>query len=235
MYKKILLKLSGEALFDKDKNKIISPAKLGFFINEIKSIYDQKINISIVIGGGNILRGDCNKELNLTRYKADNMGMLATLINGIALEDALNQNNMKSVLFSSLEVNKICEFYTVQKALECFNDNKIIIFAGGISNPYFSTDTCAILRAMEIGANVVLKGTQVNGIYNKDPKKYEDAYIFNSITHNDFISQDLQVMDQTAVILAKKENLPIIVFNIHKENNLRNILINNKIHSIIQS
>lgn len=235
MYKKILLKLSGEALYDDDNNHIISPSKLNFFIKEIKSIYDKGIKIGIVIGGGNIIRGSQGSELNLTRYKADNMGMLSTFINGIALEDCLNKNGVNSVMLSSIECNKICEFYNATKAIEYYENNRVLIFVGGIANPYFSTDTGAILRAMELGSDIVLKGTQVDGIYNKDPKKNTDAVLIEQITHDDFITKNLEVLDQTAVILAKKHNLPIAVFNIHKEDNLKNLLINGQKRSIILS
>lgn len=235
MYKKILLKISGEALLDKENHNIISVSKLQFFIDEIKSIYNKGIKIGLVIGGGNILRGENTKHLPITRYKADNMGMLATLINGIAFEEALLNNGISAVLLSSLEMNKVCDFYSTQKALNYLHENKIVIFAGGTGNPYFSTDTGAILKALEINADLVLKGTQVEGVYNKDPKKNTDAIMYSSISHANFIAENLQVMDQTAVILAAKEKLPIVVFNMHKEGNLKNILINNKIDSIIKS
>jgi uridylate kinase len=235
MYKKILLKISGEALLDRDNSNIISALKLNFFISQIKEIYDKNIKIGLVIGGGNILRGENTKNLPITRYKADNMGMLSTVINGIAFEEALINNGMSAVLLSSLEINKVCEFYTTQKAIEYLNNNKIVIFAGGVANPYFSTDTGAILKALEIGADVVLKGTQVKGIYDKDPKKFDDAQMYNQISHDEFISKNLLVMDQTAVILAKKEKLPIVVFNIHQEGSLKNILLNNQIDSIIKT
>ncbi|MFL1781092.1 Uridylate kinase [Candidatus Hepatincolaceae symbiont of Richtersius coronifer] len=231
-YKSVLLKLSGEALFG---SHIICSDKLKIFVEEIKSIKDLGLQISIVMGGGNIIRGENSKKLDLTRFKADNMGMLATIINSIALEDYLIKAGLEAVVVSSIEMNKICDFHTVQKSLKYLQSGKIVIFAGGISNPYFSTDTCAVLRAMEVGAEAVFKGTQVDGIYNKDPKKHTDAFLYQHISHKDFINQRLGVMDLSAMLIAEKENLPIIVFNIHIKGNLREIILNKKNQSIIKS
>jgi uridylate kinase len=223
-YKTIVLKFSGEALLD-DKG-IISYNKLQQFVLEIKSITLLGIKVLLVVGGGNILRGETAQSLNITRYKLDNMGMLATIINAIAFEDCLQKNNVNSVVLSALQADKVCEFYTADKALKYLQEGKVVISAAGIGNPYFSTDTSAVLRALEIGANAVLKGTQVDGVYNKDPKKYTDAVLYDKISYDDFIDQKLGVMDASAVFLAQKQKIPVIIFNLHKKGNLKEIILN---------
>lgn len=231
-YKKILLKLSGEALSD-SHSTIISKTKLDHFVDEIKSINDLGVKIVIVVGGGNIMRGSNTGDLALTRYKADNLGMLATIMNAIVLEDALIKKELDAVVLSSIEMNKICNFYTSQYANELLDNNKIVICSGGIANPYFSTDTGTIIRALETGCDAVFKGTQVDGIYNDDPKKNKDAKRYSCISYDEVIFQDLKVMDSSAILLAKKEKLPIIIFDVHKKDSLKNVFLNQDKQSII--
>ena len=231
-YKKILLKLSGEALSD-NHSTIISKSKLDHFIDEIKSIHDLGIKIIVVIGGGNIMRGSNTGDLELTRYKADNLGMLATVMNAIVLEDALIKKGLDSVVLSSIEMNKICDFYTSQKANELLDNNKIVICSGGIANPYFSTDTGTVIRALETGCDAVFKGTQVDGIYNDDPKKNPNAIRYSSVSYDEVIAKDLKIMDASAILLAKKEKLPIIIFDVHTKNSLKNVFLNEDKQSII--
>ncbi len=231
-YKKILLKLSGEALSD-NHSTIISKTKLDHFVDEIKSINDLGVKIVIVVGGGNIMRGSNTGDLALTRYKADNLGMLATIMNAIVLEDALIKKELDAVVLSSIEMNKICNFYTSQYANELLDNNKIVICSGGIANPYFSTDTGTIIRALETGCDAVFKGTQVDGIYNDDPKKNKDAKRYSCISYDEVIFQDLKVMDSSAILLAKKEKLPIIIFDVHKKDSLKNVFLNQDKQSII--
>ncbi len=217
----ILLKLSGEALQSINKDASICYDKLNFFIEEIKSVKALGYKIAIVIGGGNILRGANISSNGLTRTKADNMGMLATIINSIAVEDALNNNGVPAVLLSAIEVNKVCDFYTAEKAKQILEENKIVIIAGGLSNPYFSTDTAVVLRALEINASSVYKGTQVDGVYDADPNKNSNAKRYSQISYDEVILNKLGIMDMTAILLAQKEKLPIIIFDIHKKGNFK--------------
>jgi uridylate kinase len=230
----ILLKLSGEALQDKSNNDVISATKIKLFVDEIESIYKNNLKIAIIVGGGNVIRGANFKSLGLSRFKADNMGMLATVINSIALEDCLNSRGIKSKLFSAIEMNKICDFYKTDVCKEYLSKGYVVIISGGISNPYFSTDTGAVLRALEIGADVVLKGTQVDGVYNKDPKIYQDATKYDNISYDKVVENKLGIMDLTAVLLAQKEKLPIIVFNIHQKGHLKDVINDKNKRSIIQ-
>lgn len=232
-YKRILIKLSGEALLNNKEESIICAESLAHVVKEIKSILDLGIEVVIVLGGGNILRGSTSK-LNLVRYKADNMGMLATVINALALEDALTQQDIPTKLLSAIEMNKICEFYKADTANKYLSEKKVVICAGGINNPYFSTDTCAVIRALELNSEVILKGTQVDGVYNKDPKQFSDATRFNEVSYSDVLSKKLKIFDSTAICLAESHKLPIIVFNIHKSGNLKNLLQGNENISIIK-
>lgn len=219
--KTVLIKLSGEALAN--NNNIICPTKLNSFAAQIASVSKLGIKICIVIGGGNILRGASN-NLNLTRFKADNMGMLATLINAIALQDCLQQNHINSVVLNSFEANKVAQFYTAETCLNYLNNKHVVVLAGGVANPYFSTDMCAVIRALETNCDLILKGTQVNGVYNADPKTNANAIKLNSVSYNQVIQQNLKVVDISAVTIAKNNSLPIVIFNIHQADNLINIV-----------
>ena len=221
-YKRILLKLSGEALVG-DKAGGIDPEILIKYSNEIKKIYDKGVEIAIVIGGGNIYRG-FNNEFKIDRVQGDYMGMLATLINGLALQNTLENIGIPTRLQSAINVNKVAEPYIKRKALRHLDKKRIVIFSAGTGNPYFTTDSAAVLRAIEIEADVILKGTRVDGIYNEDPNTNSDAFKFEKITFKEAISKGLKIMDTTAFTLSHENKLPIIVFDMNQENNLLKVL-----------
>ena len=221
-YNRILLKLSGEALVG-DKAGGIDPEILIKYSNEIKKIYEKGVEIAIVIGGGNIYRG-FNNEYKIDRVQGDYMGMLATLINGLALQNTLENIGIPTRLQSAINVNKVAEPYIKRKALRHLDKKRIVIFSAGTGNPYFTTDSAAVLRAIEIEADVILKGTRVDGIYNKDPNKNSEAFKFEKITFKEAISQGLKIMDTTAFTLSHENKLPIIVFDMNQENNLLKVL-----------
>ena len=221
-YKRILLKLSGEALVG-DKAGGIDPEILIKYSNEIKKIYDKGVEIAIVIGGGNIYRG-FNNEFKIDRVQGDYMGMLATLINGLALQNTLENIGIPTRLQSAINFNKVAEPYIKRKALRHLDKKRIVIFSAGTGNPYFTTDSAAVLRAIEIEADVILKGTRVDGIYNEDPNKNSDAFKFEKITFKEAISKGLKIMDTTAFTLSHENKLPIIVFDMNQENNLLKVL-----------
>ena len=221
-YNRILLKLSGEALVG-DKKGGIDPEILIKYSNEIKKIYDKGVEIAIVIGGGNIYRG-FNNEYKIDRVQGDYMGMLATLINGLALQNTLENIGIPTRLQSAINVNKVAEPYIKRKALRHLDKKRIVIFSAGTGNPYFTTDSAAVLRAIEIEADVILKGTRVDGIYNDDPNKNSDAFKFEKITFKEAISKGLKIMDTTAFTLSHENKLPIIVFDMNLEDNLLKVL-----------
>ena len=221
-YKRILLKLSGEALVG-DKVGGIDPEILIKYSNEIKKIYDKGVEIAIVIGGGNIYRG-FNNEFKIDRVQGDYMGMLATLINGLALQNTLENIGIPTRLQSAINVNKVAEPFIKRKALRHLDKKRIVIFSAGTGNPYFTTDSAAVLRAIEIEADVILKGTRVDGIYNEDPNKNSDAFKFEKITFKEAISKGLKIMDTTAFTLSHENKLPIIVFDMNQEDNLLKVL-----------
>ena len=230
-YKRILLKLSGEALVG-DKAGGIDPEILIKYSNEIKKIYDKGVEIAIVIGGGNIYRG-FNNEFKIDRVQGDYMGMLATLINGLALQNTLENIGIPTRLQSAINVNKVAEPYIKRKALRHLDKKRIVIFSAGTGNPYFTTDSAAVLRAIEIEADVILKGTRVDGIYNEDPNKNSDAFKFEKITFKEAISKGLKIMDTTAFTLSHENKLPIIVFDMNQENNLLKVLDGENIGTLV--
>ena len=221
-YNRILLKLSGEALVG-EKAGGIDPEILIKYSNEIKKIYDKGVEIAIVIGGGNIYRG-FNNEYKIDRVQGDYMGMLATLINGLALQNTLENIGIPTRLQSAINVNKVAEPYIKRKAIRHLDKKRIVIFSAGTGNPYFTTDSAAVLRAIEIEADVILKGTRVDGIYNEDPNKNSDAFKFEKITFEEAISKGLKIMDTTAFTLSHENKLPIIVFDMNQEDNLLKVL-----------
>ena len=221
-YNRILLKLSGEALVG-NKAGGIDPEILIKYSNEIKKIYDKGVEIAIVIGGGNIYRG-FNNEYKIDRVQGDYMGMLATLINGLALQNTLENIGIPTRLQSAINVNKVAEPYIKRKALRHLDKKRIVIFSAGTGNPYFTTDSAAVLRAIEIEADVILKGTRVDGIYNEDPIKNSEAFKFEKITFKEAISKGLKIMDTTAFTLSHENKLPIIVFDMNQEDNLLKVL-----------
>jgi len=230
-YKRILLKLSGEALVG-EKGSGIDAEILIKYSNEIKKAYDKGVEIAIVIGGGNIYRG-FNNEYKIDRVQGDYMGMLATLINGLALQNTLENIGIPTRLQSAINVNKVAEPYIKRKAIRHLDKKRIVIFSAGTGNPYFTTDSAAVLRAIEIEADVILKGTRVDGIYNDDPNKNSKAFKFEKITFNEAINKGLKIMDTTAFTLSHENNLPIIVFDMNQENNLIRVLNGENIGTLV--
>ncbi len=231
-YKRILLKLSGEALLGKQSTGV-DPDVANYIADEIKSLADLRIQIGIVIGGGNIFRGIEASAKGMDRTTADYMGMLATVINSLALQSALEMRGLPTRVQSSIEMREIAEPYIQRKAVRHLEKGRIVIFAGGTGNPYFSTDTAAALRAMEIRANVIMKATKVDGVYNADPIKNKSAVMFKKISYIDVLTKNLKVMDSTAITLCRDNALPIIVFNLQKKGNIRGAICGKKIGTYV--
>jgi uridylate kinase len=221
--KRVLLKLSGEALMGENSFGI-SPDIVNQIVIEIKKILEQDIQLAIVIGGGNIFRGISLGDQGMTRATGDYMGMLATVMNSLALEDAFNKNNIITRVQSAVNVEQIVEPYVRAKALQYLSENKVVIFSGGTGNPFFTTDTAAALRASEIDADIMIKATKVNGIYSDDPMRNQKAVKFDQITFDDVIDKNLKVMDATAFTLCREQSMPIGVINIFKQNSLYNFI-----------
>ena len=222
-YQRILLKLSGEALMGK-LNQGIDPEIIDSYAKEIKKVFDKKTEIAIVIGGGNIFRGVSGASKGMDRVQADYMGMLATVINGLALQGALENNNVPTRLQTAIKIEAIAEPFIKRKATRHLEKGRVVIFGSGTGNPYFTTDSAAVLRAIEIDADVILKGTRVDGIYNEDPEKNIKATKFDKISFNDVLKKGIKVMDSTAFTLSQENNLPIIVFDMNVPDNLYNVV-----------
>ncbi|MFN8393458.1 MAG: UMP kinase [Bacteroidia bacterium] len=231
-YKRILLKLSGEALMG-DKNFGIDNLTLLTYAKQIKEISDLGIEVAVVIGGGNIFRGIQLEEGGMDRAQGDYMGMLATVINAMALQDALENLGAKTRVMSALEIKAVCEPYIRRRAIRHLEKGRIVILGAGTGNPYFTTDTAAALRSIEIEANVVLKGTKVDGVYSADPEKYPDALKFEQVSFHDVLSKRLNVMDMTAFTLCQENKLPIIVFNINAPGNLKRIILGEAVGTLV--
>ena len=223
-YKRVLLKLSGESLVGSDRHVGVELSACQTIAKSIKAAYDKKVTIGIVIGGGNFVRGNtfC-KELSMPEAKADQVGMLVTIMNGIILQRALLNEGCPTKLMSAFNCGSITEFFCLDTALQYLEENQIVIFAGGTGNPFFTTDTAASLRACEIGAEVLLKATKVDGIYDKDPK-YADAKKYDQVTFKEVLEKDLKVMDATAISLCREHNIPIVVFNMYNQNNIIDVI-----------
>lgn len=226
-YKRILLKLSGEALMG-NKQYGIDPLRLEQYVNEIKNVKEEGLEIAIVIGGGNIFRGVEGESAGIDRVQGDYMGMLATVINAMALQSALEKSGLFTRLMSGIKIEEVCEPFIKRRAVRHLEKGRIVIFGAGIGNPYFTTDSTASLRAIEVGADVVLKGTRVDGVYTEDPEKNPEAQKFNKITFQDVYKKGLKVMDMTAFTLCHENNLPIIVFDMNKPGNLNEIVKGNE-------
>ena len=218
-YKRILLKLSGEALMG-NRQYGIDNDRLVEYAKEIKKVVDGGCELAIVIGGGNIFRGVAGAAKGMDRVQGDYMGMLATVINGMALQGALEDQGIKTRLQSAIEMEKVAEPFIKRRAVRHLEKGRVVIFGAGTGNPYFTTDTAATLRAIEIGADVILKGTRVDGVYTSDPEKNADAVKFDYISFEDVLAKGLNVMDTTAFTLSQENKLPIIVFDMNKEGNL---------------
>jgi len=231
-YKRILLKLSGEALLG-NRPYGIDPNRLADYAKEIKAVVNKGVELAIVIGGGNIFRGVAGASNGMDRVQGDYMGMLATVINGLALQSALEDNGLKTRLLTAIKMEQIAEPYIKRRAVRHLEKGRVVIFGAGTGNPYFTTDTAAVLRAIEINADVILKGTRVDGIYSADPEKNKEAFKFDNISFKDVLSKGLNVMDMTAFTLSEENNLPILVFDMNKKGNLQKVLEGKKIGTLV--
>lgn len=227
-YKRILLKLSGEALMG-ERQYGIDPDRLSEYAKEIKTVVDKGVQVAIVIGGGNIFRGVSGASKGMDRVQGDHMGMLATVINGLALQGACEDVGLQTRLQSAIQINEVAEPFIRRRAIRHLEKGRVVIFGGGTGNPYFTTDSAAVLRAIEIHADVILKGTRVDGIYTSDPEKDADATKFDFITFEDVLRKGLKVMDTTAFTLSQENELPIIVFDMNTKGNLLRIVNGEKI------
>ncbi|NOX18229.1 MAG: UMP kinase [Chlorobi bacterium] len=232
-YERIMLKLSGESLMG-EKGHGIDPKMLDFFSDEIKVIHDFGIEIGIVIGGGNIYRGLNAGDQGIDRVTGDQMGMLATMINALALQNALEKKGIFTRLTSAIKMEEIAEPYIRRRVVRHLEKGRVVIFGAGTGHPYFSTDTAASLRAVEIGASAILKGTRVDGVFDSDPEKNPDALLFNEISYLDVLKKDLKVMDLTAISLCRENSLPIIVFNMNTPGNLAKVVTGDTIGTTVR-
>src|SRR5579864_908530 len=234
IFKRILLKLSGEALaasqgFGVDSSRIHEIAA------ELADVHSLEVQIAIVVGGGNFFRGVAEQAREMDRVSADHMGMLATVINALALQDALEKQGVFTRVMSAIEMNQVAEPFIRRRAIRHLEKGRAVIFAAGTGNPYFSTDTAASLRAMEIKADVIIKATKVNGIYDADPVLVKDAKMFDQISYMDILRKGLKVMDSTAISLCKDNNLPIIIFNLNQRGNIKRVVTGDKIGSLVSA
>jgi len=232
-YKRILLKLSGEALMGSQQYGI-DPKRLSDYASEIKSIADQKVQVAIVIGGGNIFRGMAGVATGVDRVQGDYMGMLATVINSMALQAALEKKGMKTKLLSGIAIEPVAEAMSRRKAISYLEEGKVVIISGGTGNPFFTTDSASALRAVEIKADVILKGTRVDGVYTADPEKHPDAVKYDTLTFDEAYQKGLHIMDLTAFTLCRENNLPIIVFDMNTNGNLLKVVSGDKVGTLIE-
>jgi uridylate kinase len=233
VYKRVLLKLSGEALMG-NQSFGVDPQVAGTIAQEVKDVHRLGVEIAIVIGGGNIFRGLSATTQGMERVSGDLMGMLATVINAIALQDALEKVGVYTRVASAIEMREVAEPFIRRRAIRHLEKQRVVIFAAGIGNPYFSTDTAAALRAMEVKAEVILKATKVNGIYDADPMKVKDAKMFNEISYIDVIGKGLKVMDATAISLCMENCMPIVVFNLLHAGNIKRAVLGEKIGTVVK-
>ena len=231
-YKRILLKLSGESLMG-DRQYGIDPKRLSEYAADIKGVIATGVQVAIVIGGGNIFRGVAGASKGMDRVQSDHMGMLATVINGLALQDALEDADIPTRLQTAIRIDEVAEPFIRRKAMRHLEKGRVVIFGGGTGNPYFTTDSAAVLRAIEIEADVILKGTRVDGIYNSDPEKNSDAIKYDHITFEDVLRKGLKVMDTTAFTLSQENELPIIVFDMNKPGNLLKVVTGEQIGTTV--
>jgi uridylate kinase len=231
-YRRILLKLSGEALAG-EKGVGIEPAILSQIADELIDVHSLGVELALVIGGGNIFRGVAASTAGMDRASADYMGMLATLINALALQDALESRGAKTRVLSALEVQKVAEPYIRRRAIRHLEKGRLVIFGAGTGNPFFTTDTAASLRAMEIGAEIVMKATRVDGVFDKDPRKFKDARMYRRLSYLDVLNRKLAVMDSTAISLCHDNNLPILVFNMTKPGNVRRVVLGEPLGTLV--
>jgi uridylate kinase len=223
-YKRILLKLSGEALMG-DDDYGVSPTVINRLAEEIGDIARAGVEVALVLGGGNIFRGAGLAEGGIDRVTGDHMGMLATVINALAMQDALEKNRLKARVMSALRINDVCEDYIRRRAVRHLEKGRVVVFAAGTGNPFFTTDSAASLRAVEVGADIMLKATKVDGVYSADPKKDPNATRYDYLSYDEVLDRRLMVMDQTAVVLCRDHNMPLCVFDMNQQGTLRSIVV----------
>ncbi|EEF78492.1 UMP kinase [Methylophaga thiooxydans] len=233
VYKRVLLKLSGEALMG-DAEYGIQPEVISRFANEISELNAQGVELGIVIGGGNIFRGAGLAASGMDRVSGDHMGMLATVMNALALQDALESNGTFCRVMSAIRIHEVCEDYLRRRAIRHLEKGRVVIFAAGTGNPFFTTDTAASLRAVEVGAELMLKATQVDGVYNDDPRKNPDAVRYNELSYDEVINNRLAVMDTTAVVMCQEQNIPLRVFDVHESGNLTKIIYGEDVGTLVK-
>ncbi|MFZ2088555.1 MAG: UMP kinase [Desulfobaccales bacterium] len=233
-YRRILLKVSGESLAG-EKKFGLDPATLRAIAREIKGVVDLKVEIGIVVGGGNIFRGLEASAQGIDRAVADNMGMLATVVNALALQDALEKAGVPTRVMSAITMNEVAEPYIRRRAMRHLEKGRIVVFGAGTGSPYFTTDTAAALRATEIGAETILKGTRVDGIYDRDPEKDGQAVLFPRLTYFDVLEKSLRVMDSTAITMAMEQHIPIIVFKLLEPENMKKVVLGEAVGTIVET
>jgi uridylate kinase len=233
VYKRILLKLSGEALMGSAENGI-QPEVSSRFAQEISELNAQGVQLGIVIGGGNIFRGAGLAASGMDRVSADHMGMLATVLNALALQDALERNGTFCRVMSAIRIHEVCEDYLRRRAIRHLEKGRVVIFAAGTGNPFFTTDSAASLRAVEIGAELMLKATQVDGVYNADPRKNPDAVRYDTLSYDEVINNRLGVMDTTAVVMCQEQKMPLRVFDVHRYGNLTDIVYGKNVGTLVK-
>jgi uridylate kinase len=231
-YQRILLKLSGEALMGNQQYGI-DPDRLKEYAEEIKAVVDKGVEVAIVIGGGNIFRGLSGSSKGVDRVQGDHMGMLATVINALALQSSLENEGIETRVQTAIKIDEVAEPFIRRRAMRHLEKGRVVIFGGGTGNPYFTTDSAAVLRAIEIKADVILKGTRVDGIYSADPEKDENATRYNQITFEDVLRKGLKVMDTTAFTLSQENELPIVVFDMNKEGNLMKVVTGEDVGTVV--
>lgn len=233
VYKRVLLKLSGEALMG-DAEYGIQPEVISRFANEISQLNAKGVELGIVIGGGNIFRGAGLAAKGMDRVSADHMGMLATVLNALALQDALERNGTFCRVMSAIRIHEVCEDYLRRRAIRHLEKGRVVIFAAGTGNPFFTTDSAASLRAVEIGAELMLKATQVDGVYDSDPRLNPDAKRYDSLSYDEVINNRLAVMDTTAVVMCQEQKMPLRVFDVHKSGNLTDIIHGKNVGTLVK-
>jgi uridylate kinase len=233
-FKRVLLKLSGEALMA-GRSHGIDPHRLSEYIDEVIEVSKMGVQVGIVIGGGNIFRGVSGVEKGFDRVKGDYMGMLATVINGLALQSAFESKNAKATLFTAIRMEPVAEYYSKSKVIDALEKGNIAIFSGGTGNPFFTTDTASSLRAVEIEADVMLKGTRVDGVFTRDPEKDPKAKKYDEITFNEALDKELKILDLTAFTMCKENKMPVIVFNMNVKGNLKKLILGEKIGTLVKN
>lgn len=232
-YKRVMLKLSGEALMG-DTEFGISTEVLNYVAGEVKQLVDLKMEVGLVIGAGNIFRGVAGASRGMDRSTADNMGMLATVINSLAIQDALERNNIVTRVMSAFPMPSVCEPYIRRRAIRHLEKGRVVVFAAGIGTPYFTTDTAAVIRALEIEADLICKATRVDGVYDKDPLTHPDAVKFDTLTYSDVLKKGLRVMDAAAISLARDNNKPVVVLNMKIPANIKRAMCGEHVGTIVQ-